>query len=177
MCYIQRHSVQYWRQRKRIQPWEALLCWRWVTLRTTSISSSSCRASSNTEIEVRGRRKFTRNLSVNVDALIWKSRNVKEWHWDNSVSSQTPFWCPSESSCCTGSTSWERSEPTSRLMWVPRGNKLDVATISHLATLLFKTHFFFMFLLGNYLKMLFLNKASIRKWQVVTVYIELKSLV
>lgn len=41
--------------------------------------------------------------------------------------------------------------------------QLGVATISHLATLLFKTHFFFMFLLGNYLKMLFLNNASIRK--------------
>lgn len=41
--------------------------------------------------------------------------------------------------------------------------QLDVATISHLTTLLFKTHFFFMFLLGNYLKMLFLNNTSIRK--------------
>lgn len=40
---LQRRSARRWLRRRRTQAWEASPCWRWVTQRTTSTSSSSCR--------------------------------------------------------------------------------------------------------------------------------------
>ncbi len=91
---VQRHSVQRWRRRRRIQAWEASPCWRWVTQRTTSTSSSSFKASSNTKTKVRGKTKKEEGGSaLRCRTEIYHPMQEQSWcPAETTLNYQFPHW-------------------------------------------------------------------------------------